>query len=107
MPTDDIIRTYPSAAFSRRAGGVITIYFRTIYNPINNNMITYYETRVKKKPLLCFDRYVDSSHCRGDVAHDIGAGVVAVRRDRRPLHGRLPTPQTVSFFLFFLPSTTL
>lgn len=30
------------------------------------------------------------------MAHDIGLGVVAVRRHRRPLHGRLPTPQTVS-----------
>lgn len=33
------------------------------------------------------------------MAHDIGAGVVAVGRDRRPLHGRLPTPQTVSYRL--------
>lgn len=55
------------------------------------------DTCKKNKPLLCFDRYVDSSHCRGDVAHDIGPGVAAVRRDRRPLHGRLSTPQTVSF----------
>lgn len=31
------------------------------------------------------------------MAHDIGPGVAAVRRDRRPLHGRLSTPQTVSF----------
>lgn len=55
------------------------------------------DTCKKNKPLLYFDRYVDSSHCRGDVAHDIGPGVAAVRRDRRPLHGRLSTPQTVSF----------
>lgn len=33
------------------------------------------------------------------MAHDIGAGVVAVGRNRRPLHGRLPTPQTVSNYL--------
>lgn len=48
--------------------------------------------------LLYFDRYVDSSHCRGDVAHDIGPGFIAVSRDRRPLHGRLSTPKTVSSY---------
>jgi len=52
--------------------------------------------------MSCFDRYVDGSHCRGDVAHDIGPGVVAVRCHRRPLHGRLPTPKTVSFRLLFI-----
>lgn len=34
------------------------------------------------------------------MAHDIGPGVVAVRRYRRPIHGRLSTPQTVSTYIY-------